>query len=876
MSQKIITKLTKQEEQLCLIVRQKWLNILKQGLEKEKKKKIINKIYKNEKYEVPKIIFTDSPKSAYRILKGQRKNNQKIGLQINTLLNEEIECNLRQKIQSKLRGELQEELQSMLVDPIRNRIYYQFWLPLENQITKQFGKKKEKISFDLTQFSFACYLDFLQQIGIDFEREYYDIYIDFFTNISLYLAFENLVVVIERPMEINWNEKGKLHAEGKPAIKFQDDFSIYAYNGTQLPAKYGKLNPEQWASRWLTEAKDSELNFYIEKWRKICFSTERINFEKVIQAVKEIYKLMDYPKPEICLFDSPGAVIQKMDSEETFLEVIGKSLAAEFRKKFGDIFWSSLQNQLGDLWLELGNQICKFTYFYESSVICNFLETKMNFLWTYKEEDYENCDEDEDFNEEFSFSVKNSNRMRAVSDCNMITHYFVILSQIDFCASELKCTIELQKWNAFKKLMTHCGSVWFYENTCIICHRPSKISFDQGGRLHGEGSPAITFSDGFSVYAFQNVWLPEKYGKVHPTQWNSAWLLENNPADLTQILLENIGYERINRELNQNRLTAQDKYELLKTNLYDKVDLTKNIVSSQEIARNYIDWKSLPSYEFETVTINLKGKIVAKDKNQARVFTEDLGNNISLEMVAIPGGEFLMGTVGSDGEEQPQHSVKVSPFFMSKYPITQAQWRAVASMPKVKLDLDPEPSHFPGDTRPVERITKEEAIEFCARLWQHTGKLYCLPSEAQWEYACRANTITPFHFGETITTNLANYNGKYLYEHQPVGIFRQETLPVGSFPPNAFGLYDMHGNVFEFCADNWHHDYQDAPNDYKSRTGGSDEYVSIRGGGWKSLVFQCRSANRNDEFRNCDIIYSDVGFRVAIAINNEHFGYPFV
>ncbi|MEC4895823.1 MAG: formylglycine-generating enzyme family protein [Oscillatoria sp. PMC 1051.18] len=687
--------------------------------------------------------------------------------------------------------------------------------------------------------------------------------------------------------------------------------SIYAYQGTVLPPKYGKLKLNQWASKWLTKDGDSELIPYIEKWRQICFSTERINSERAIQAVQKIYKLMDYPEPEILLFDSPGAVIHKMDDEENFSEDLGKSLASEFRKRFGDVFLSSLQNQLDGIWLKLADEILNFpsqldaiqlksneptyqlSYFRQSSIVREFLETTMNFLWTYDEEDYEDCDEDEedeDRDEEFSFPLKDSeqmivnwdeilasnaarfspqenNRMSAVLDCNIVVQFFARLCEIDFCVSELKCNLDLPKWNAWKKLMTHSGSVWFYENACIICDRPTKISFDDQGRLHGEGSPAVQFADGFSVYAFQNVRLPEKYGRVHPSQWKSQWLLEGNYADITQILIENIGYERINRELNEYSLTPQDKYELLKTNLYDKVDLSNNVTSSQEPARNYINLKSLPSYEFEVVSVNFKGEMIATEKKQAQVFTEDLGNNITLEMVAIPGGEFMMGSMGNGGEENPQHLVKVSPFFLSKYPITQAQWRAVASMPKIKLDLDLEPSHFQCDTRPVESITKQEAIEFCARIWQYTGRLYSLPTEAQWEYACRANTTTPFYFGETITTDLANYNGeKYSYKDEPSGNFRQETLPVGSFPPNAFGLFDLHGNVFEFCADNWHEDYKDAPTDGKSRIGGNDEYVPIRGGGWKSKAFRCRSANRNDDFRKDDIIYRDVGFRVCSFI----------
>ena len=892
MSENLITQLVPEQKVLLSQVQHKWLNIIKQPTEKEKAKEVIKKNYRYWEYTIPEIIIADSPKSAYQILQQKKKSKESLGLQIYNLVDKKIEQKLQQQVQSQIKGSLRQELENKIRYPLWEQLYSQFWFPLENRIKKQFGKKKQKISFDLAQITYACYFEFAQQIEVRFNEANYKLYIQFLENISLYLAFENLAIIIKRPVNVDWNEEGKLHAEEKPAIEFQDGFGIYAYHGIQLPPKYGKLSLNQWASKWLVEEKDSELIPYVEKWQQICFSTERINSKLAIEAAKEVYKLMDYPEPEILLFDSPGAVIQKIDREEKFSEDIGKSLASEFRKRFWDFFLSSLQNQLDGIWLRLGDEIFKFPYFMQSSTICEFLETQMNFIWTY-EEDYDEDEEvEEDCDEEFSLPLKDSsdptsfdwdevlarhgamfsprvnNRMHAVRDCNIVTSSFARLSEIDFCISELKCTIDLQKWNAFKKLMTHCGSVWFYENTCIICDRPTKISFDNKGRLHGEGSPAIQFADGFSVYAFQNVRLPEKYGKVHLSQWKSQWLLKGNPVDITQILIENIGYERINRELNEYSLTPQDKYELLRTNLYDKVDLSNSVTSSQEPARNYIDLKSLSSYEFEVVTVNFKGEIVVTEKKQAQMFTEDLGHNVSLEMVAIPGGEFLMGSTGNGGEENPQHLVKVSPFFLSKYPITQAQWWAVASLSKVRLDLDLEPSHFQGDTRPVENITKQETIEFCARLWQYTGRLYSLPTEAQWEYACRANTTTPFHFGETITTDLANYNGeKSSYKDELSGIFRQETLPVGNFPPNAFGLYDMHGNVFEFCADNWHNDYQNAPNDGKSRIGGNDEYAPIRGGGWKSNVFRCRSANRNDDSRKDDIIYRDVGFRVMYIPN---------
>lgn len=155
--------------------------------------------------------------------------------------------------------------------------------------------------------------------------------------------------------------------------------------------------------------------------------------------------------------------------------------------------------------------------------------------------------------------------------------------------------------------------------------------------------------------------------------------------------------------------------------------------------------------------------------------------------------------------ESPQHKVTVKPFFMGKTSITQAQWREVVTrVETIERDLDPDPSGFKGDKRPVESVSWFDAIEFCVRLSKLTGQNYRLPSEAEWEYACRAGTKTPFHFGKTITTGLANYCGqdreisKTLYPgtfaNEPQGKYREETTPVDEFiHPNAFGLYDSTG-----------------------------------------------------------------------------------
>ncbi|TBR56400.1 hypothetical protein B4U84_30105, partial [Westiellopsis prolifica IICB1] len=235
----------------------------------------------------------------------------------------------------------------------------------------------------------------------------------------------------------------------------------------------------------------------------------------------------------------------------------------------------------------------------------------------------------------------------------------------------------------------------------------------------------------------------------------------------------------------------------------------------------------LRSFEFEIATIEPKQSgwlrrktelIVKRRRLQSQCFIEDLGNGVQLEMVAIAEGSFMMGAPknekDSSANERPQHQVTISPFFLGKYPVTQAQWQAVASLPQVNRELNPNPSTFKGENRPVESVSWYDAVEFCDRLSSHTKRQYRLPSEAEWEYACRAGTTTPFHFGETITSELANYDANYTYGNGVKGTYREETTEVGSFGvANAFGLYDMHGNVWEWCLDDWHNNYEGAPTD---------------------------------------------------------------
>jgi formylglycine-generating enzyme required for sulfatase activity len=265
-----------------------------------------------------------------------------------------------------------------------------------------------------------------------------------------------------------------------------------------------------------------------------------------------------------------------------------------------------------------------------------------------------------------------------------------------------------------------------------------------------------------------------------------------------------------------------------------------------------------------------------------QIFNEDLGDGIKLPMVLIPAGEFLMGSLpteeGHQVNESPQHLVAIGqPFFMGQTPITQAQWKRVAKMPQINSELSLAPAHFKGDDLPVESISWLEAQEFCNRLSKHTQHRYRLPSEAEWEYACRAGTRGPFHFGETIDSSIANYRavdqkmGETVYPGKygsgKLGEYHQKTTAVGSFGvANDFGLYDMHGNVWEWCEDDWHDNYNGAPIDgsawLDSKRKKSDIKI-LRGGSWYYIIYSCRAASR---YRNSIVIQNyNFGFRVVYA-----------
>jgi formylglycine-generating enzyme required for sulfatase activity len=267
----------------------------------------------------------------------------------------------------------------------------------------------------------------------------------------------------------------------------------------------------------------------------------------------------------------------------------------------------------------------------------------------------------------------------------------------------------------------------------------------------------------------------------------------------------------------------------------------------------------LSSVDIQSVNVDGTGTIIERPSGQVSAFRETLDNNAGLDMVQIPVGEFVMGSpaeeAGRQDNEGPQRAVTVPSFFIGRFQVTQAQYEAV---------MGQNPSRFKGADRPVEQVSWDDAVAFCENLSGLVGRTYRLPSEAEWEYACRAKTTTPFNVGPTITTDLANYNGNETYGNGPKGIFREETTDGGSFPPNAFGLYDMHGNVWEWCLDHWHDTYDGAPTDGSAWLSSVESNSRLlRGGSWFTDPTICRSAYRGRDAR--DNQYHYIGFRLVCA-----------
>jgi sulfatase modifying factor 1 len=243
---------------------------------------------------------------------------------------------------------------------------------------------------------------------------------------------------------------------------------------------------------------------------------------------------------------------------------------------------------------------------------------------------------------------------------------------------------------------------------------------------------------------------------------------------------------------------------------------------------------------------------------QPKAPPKNFTNSIGMKFVWIPPGTFMMGSPKVEKQrrdnEIPHKVTLTKGFYMGVFTVTQEQWTEV---------MDNTPSKFQGEKNlPVENVSWNDCQKFIKELRGKDKKPYRLPTEAEWEYACRAGTTTPFHFGKTIFTDQVNYDGWYTYGNDKKGVLREKTTPVGSFPANAWGLHDMHGNVSQWCQD-WYAEYPQkdlvdplGPNAGRHRV--------LRGGAWINLPVDCRSAKRG--CREPEHHWSNFGFRLCFSV----------
>ncbi len=313
----------------------------------------------------------------------------------------------------------------------------------------------------------------------------------------------------------------------------------------------------------------------------------------------------------------------------------------------------------------------------------------------------------------------------------------------------------------------------------------------------------------------------------------------------------------------------------------------------------FLSRKTVPDIRTEMVevpTVGVRGESYSIEWAEVSYFSVHLGANEAIDFSVLPAGEFSMGS--PPGEEQRRENegpvfMRTKPFAISRTAVTQAQWRAVvlAALKAIRWALPVAPSAFKGDLRPVESVSWQDASEFCSRLSALTGLRCRLPSEAEWEYACRARTTTPFHFGPTLTPDLANYCGtgggvcgtsfgkdvaslyyngvgyEYgFYALGPEGVFAATTKPVRTYPQNRFGLFEMHGNVWEHCMDNWSERLSDVPPDGSPFRKEASTLHVLRGGSWSHNAAICRSAYRESIGEASRGWEGRIGFRVVCEI----------
>lgn len=294
---------------------------------------------------------------------------------------------------------------------------------------------------------------------------------------------------------------------------------------------------------------------YLEKWKHLALSTQRIDHQNATQAIHALYAEMNCPNPEILFCESPAAVskvfiqLLKRQLVDEMQWLVDRYLEDEKSKLLDDILGESLQARFNQLQRQLNQQLEKQLTWEVHAILEEQLRQPLDQL-SY---DWQLWDQLEQHRWLWQ-------QLRDSISCNSL---ITDACWLEYAIAVLNCSYPLETWVTFKALVESCGWILPYENLCIVCDRPVHLSFDAQSRPHAEGQPAIEFFDGFRVYAYQGVRLPDTYGQLHPHQWRSQWLLEEPNAELRRVLIQGIGYGRICQELDAIELDSWREYSLL-------------------------------------------------------------------------------------------------------------------------------------------------------------------------------------------------------------------------------------------------------------------------------------------------------------------------
>ncbi|XHX78084.1 MAG: DUF6745 domain-containing protein [Stenomitos frigidus ULC029] len=310
----------------------------------------------------------------------------------------------------------------------------------------------------------------------------------------------------------------------------------------------------------LTPEQEALIPAYREKWRKIARSTESIDQAKAMETIEAVYKLLGKQQPEIVLFASPYAALESVMSffgANLWSKELGKPLANKLNRRI-----------LFDIEIKLCDQIRAQTFDQFEVPLMMHLRRKFGFTFTDNSFLYSTL-----AGQHTSYLIRKLAQPGTRKSSLFYSKFRNVLPSenwawnrglYDFCISALGCRYDLVKWNLYQAVADNLYWCFPYENVCFTCDRPRLLRFDSENRLHAEGKPAIQFADGYSLYSHHGVALPEKYGKAHPYQWQSEWLLTESNAELRRVLIQGIGYARICQELQAVELDAWREYALLK------------------------------------------------------------------------------------------------------------------------------------------------------------------------------------------------------------------------------------------------------------------------------------------------------------------------